>query len=457
MLDRPGGRSACKRAHVPERTQAFATYGLALVGFRAKTSAVKRYVVHELAQAIALGDQPKRDRMVAAIIGMGVVRLPPREGEPDAEDAPPRVSASREGQLTFLFELWQARRLDPRVRAHVAVPLARLASGADPAWKVQVLDAFRATIALHTKARPMEQHGALLGAGLLGDNDQDPEDQRLRLTLTEVSKDGGDRLARHLALLALGRSCARAGRGDPGPGPDEARATLMRVLARGKSSQRPWAALAVGLLERGCMASGRPPAEGMRLALLDAYEKAPSPSERGALAIALGLMAEARATGPLLESTTNGDENLRANAMIALGLMRAKEAIPTLRSVVSKTAYRPGLVREGAIALALLGDKTMGETLVARLLGSDKLADQLSSSWALGFVGDSRVVTPLVEILADKRENETTRAYAAVALGSIGDKEEFPWNSKIAADVLWWQAPPTLFDPVNGKGVLDIL
>ena len=322
LLDRPAGRAAAGRGRVPERTRAFAAYGLALIGYRARTDAVRRYVVHELAQAVNGGDQPSRDPMVAAIIGMGMVRLAPGDGEPDPEE-PPAVSASREGQLTFLFEHWESRRLDPRVRAHIAVPLARLADGAHPTWKTRVVDSFRGTLAPQSKAQPMVQHGALMGAGLLGDNDQDPDDQRLRQALMQVVGQGGDRLARHLALLSLGRVGAREGAGDAGGGPSEARTLLMRALARGQSAQRPWAALAIGLLERGNVAAGRPPADATRRALLDAYDKAASPSERGALAVALGLMAERRGAAALLESTTNGDENLRANAMLALGLMGA--------------------------------------------------------------------------------------------------------------------------------------
>ncbi len=456
LLDKPAGRKASGRGRVPVRTQAFAAYGLALVGFRARPEAVRSFVVHHLAQAISLGDKPSRDRMVAAIIGMGIVRLRPLEGAPDPEEIP-RVGGSRDGQLAFLLELWDDRRLDPRVKAHMAVPLARLASGADPMWKARLVAAFRETIAAKTSANPMEQHGVLLAAGIIGDNDQDPDDQRLRASLFEVVSDGGDRLARHLALLAIGRVCAREGTGTVDAAPAEARALLMRILSRGKTAQRPWAALGVGLLERGNVAAGHPPAEGTRLALIDAFDKAATPSEQGALATALGLIAERRATDALIERVTNGDENLRANAMISLGLMNAQKALPVLRGVVGLTTYNPGIVREAAIALALLGDKTTGPSLVARLTRANMFFEQLAVTWALGYVGDARVLAPLVTLLTNKRENDTTRAYAAVALGAIGDKELFPWNSKIAADVLWWQAPPTLFDASGGKGILDIL
>lgn len=457
MLNREGARRRLRRASIPHRTQAFAAYGLAQIGFRSSAEAVRSYCVHELSAAVALGDKPERDRMVAAIIGIGVIRLEPED--PDGFDIEVERGAgiSREGQLAFLWEYWQKPRLDPRVQAHIAVPLARLASGAHPEWKVRLGQSFAKTYGQHSKASAMVQQGAVLAAGLLGDNDQDAEDQRLRNSLNWVISEGGDRLSRHLALLSLARVGAREGTGPAGNAPAEARGLLMRLLARGGTAQRPWAALAVGLLERGNVAAGRAKAEGTRLALKDAFKKAASPSEQGALAIALGLVAETSATEELIERTGNGDENTRAHCMIALGLMGAQEAIATLQSVAGRSTYRPGLVREAAIALAMLGDKSVARGLVTRLTKSHKLFEQLAATWAIGFVGDSRVVMPLVEVLSNKRENDTTRAYAAVALGAICDKEAHSWNAKIAADVLWWQAPRTLFDPQGGKGVLDLL
>ncbi len=454
-LDRPTGRKTVGRSHVPLRTQAFATYGLALIGRRAKGEAVRRYVVHELAQAARLGDQPTRDRMVAAIIGLGLVRL---DSAPTSGTEPPRVATSREGELTFLYQLWEEPRLDHRVRAYLPVAMARLAAGADPTWKERLVSAFRKALDPRAPAEPLVQHGVLVASGLLGDDDQDPPDQRLRAALVDASSEGRDRLARNLALLALGRSAGRVGHGPKGAGPSETRALLLRALARGSSDQRPWAALALGLLERGRTQAGEPPAEGLRRALLDALQSSKTPSEEGAVATALGLIGERRAIEGLLPRISQGDENLRAQAMIALGLIGAEEAVAPLRESLQRTSsYRAGLLREAAVALALLGDRSAAPLLVQRLERSRKLFEELAVTWSLGVVGDARVVPGLLAILKSRRASETTRAYAAVALGSIASKDRLPWNAPLAADVIWWQAPLTLFDPVGGKGLLDIL
>ncbi len=454
LLDTPAGRAATGRSRVPERTRAFAAYGLGLVGYRAERRAVRRFAVHQLARAIPLGEKPMRDRLVATVIAMGLVPLQPA-GVPPGGDAP-APSASREGQLTLLLTLWEEEGLDARVRAHLPVPMARLTAGLSEGWKQRLVLEFTAVLSPRSKASPMVRHGVLLASGLLGDNDLDPPDVLLRAAL-EDALEGGDRLGRHLALLALGRVGAREGRGERGDAPDAIRSRLLRLLARGKSAQRPWAALALGILERGNAAGGRPLSEELRTALLQAFGSAASPSEEGALAIALGLVAERRAIEPLIERSAAGDENTRANAMIALGLMQAQEAVPTLLGIVRTTTLKPGIMREASIALALLGDRSAAHILVARLRSSALLVEQVSSAWALGFVGDSAVVPALVGVLQNRRLSDTTRAYAAVALGLIGDKERYPWNSKIAADVLWWQAPATLFDPRGGKGILDLL
>jgi HEAT repeat protein len=154
----------------------------------------------------------------------------------------------------------------------------------------------------------------------------------------------------------------------------------------------------------------------------------------------------------------NGDENLRGYAATALGLLRSTGSAPLLRTViVEKTRYRPGLLREASIALALIGDRSIVSYLVDRLRAATTMIESVAAASALGYVGDVRALDPLVAILRDTNANETTRAFAAVALGQICDKEALPWNAKLAADASWLGAPPTFFDPLLGKGVLDLL
>lgn len=454
MMDTTAGRAVAGRKEIPQRTRAFAAYGLGLVGARADAEAVRRFAVHELARA-AVADAPSRDLAVAAIVSLGLVRLDGAGPHGGGGDGLPRVSASREGQLQFLLALWRGGDLDDRTRAHLPVPLTRLADGADASCKRALIEELAAAVAPRSKEPAVVRHGALLALGRIADDDLDPEDRAARAALAGATE-GGDRLGRNLALLGLARAAARKGTGPVGEVPAEVRARLLRHLSRGSTTERPWAALALGLLEHGNAATGQPPAEDARRALHDAFGGA-SPMEQGALAIALGLVRHEPAEGDLIQHTTTGDENVRGYAATALGLMECARAAPTLADVVARSTYQPGVLREAAIALALLGDKSAVPLLVQRLDAAERMFEQVSLTSALGFIGDARSVAPLVAILRNESRSDTTRAFAAVALGMICDKESLPWNSAIAEDVLWWQAPPTLHDPAGGKGILDTL
>jgi HEAT repeat protein len=187
-------------------------------------------------------------------------------------------------------------------------------------------------------------------------------------------------------------------------------------------------------------------------------ESEAGPLDGGAYCLALALLGDRDAIPAIERRTQNGDENLRGYAATALGLLGAAESVPLLRRVVlEKTRYNPGLLREVAIALALLGDRTLVPYLLERLAGSTSMVESVALSSALGHVGDARAIDALLGIVGDESANETTRAFAAVALGQICDKEALPWNSKLSADSSWLAAPPTYFDPLLGKGVLDLL
>jgi HEAT repeat protein len=63
-------------------------------------------------------------------------------------------------------------------------------------------------------------------------------------------------------------------------------------------------------------------------------------------------------------------------------------------------------------------------------------------------VGDHRAVEPLAAALRDEKRELTasSRAFAAVALGLLGDKAEVPWNARISADFNYLAFVETLLD-----------
>ena len=84
------------------------------------------------------------------------------------------------------------------------------------------------------------------------------------------------------------------------------------------------------------------------------------------------------------------------------------------------------------------------------------LSSQAALASALGAIGDSRSIEPLIEMLADKQKTDTARGFAAVALGIVCDKESLPWNSKISCGINY-RANTTTLAGEGGTGILDIL
>jgi len=81
-----------------------------------------------------------------------------------------------------------------------------------------------------------------------------------------------------------------------------------------------------------------------------------------------------------------------------------------------------------------------------------------ATATALGFIGDHCSVNPFVDLLGNERDlTPLGRAFSAVALGLVADKEMLPWNSKIGQDINYRAAVSTLSDTSGGTGILDIL
>ena len=133
----------------------------------------------------------------------------------------------------------------------------------------------------------------------------------------------------------------------------------------------------------------------------------------------------------------------------------AAVAIAIYQDIVKKSKYNPDLLKSAAIALGLLGDKQLVPDLVGMLKTATGLSSQAAISSALGFIGDSRSVEPLIELMKNQEVTALARAFGAVALGIIADKEPFPWNSKIGVNSNYRANTPSLTDQKGG--ILDIL
>jgi len=281
-------------------------------------------------------------------------------------------------------------------------------------------------------------------------------DRKIRKVLTGSFR---DQQAQRFALVALAKIGARAGASRPEDGARESASALLDHLARDRSDLRAWAGLSCGILVRGLLDAGYSLSvigslqQAVRLTLQEEND----PSTRAALAISCGIMGATDAAPHLLGLLERERvEDARGHVAVALGLMGSREALAPIRKIVDESRYRPELLKHAAIALALLGDADAVPKLVGLLGEARSLATQASLSSALGFIGDQRSIVPLVTMLRNKDLTERARAFAAVALGLVADKELLPWNAKIAQDCDYRAAPATLTDP-SGTGILDIL
>ncbi|HLQ38110.1 MAG TPA: HEAT repeat domain-containing protein, partial [Planctomycetota bacterium] len=123
--------------------------------------------------------------------------------------------------------------------------------------------------------------------------------------------------------------------------------------------------------------------------------------------------------------------------------------------LMERSIHRPFLLQQAAVALGCLGDKR-ATPLLQELLGKNESAAALAAiAGALAFIGDRRSIDPLIKLLQDEQLTKLARAFAAAALGGVGDRYELPWNVGLSVDNNYQAAVDTM---TNGRnGVLDIL
>jgi HEAT repeat protein len=450
LEDTRSGAELCDRTSVPERTRAFAAFGLGLVGERSSNVDVRRYVLHHLIDALGEETSDSAEVGVACATALGMVLA--RDVTEDAELPP---AASRAAQARFLATAIESDQRRDVVRAHLARSLARVVAplGDHP---LKELAAETLIDQLNARAPRELEYGAVLALGLLGDADGDDVDASIRRALVQVSG-SGDSIARHFALLARAQVAARPGSGAGGEAADLKLALeLRRQVAGGASRTRPWAALALGLRGHGRAEAGLPLDDAVSADLRAALADTRSPEEAAAQAIALGLRRDLRAEELLLEKLAFFEDGwTRGQLAVGLGLTGGHAAVPALRALVDDSMYQPLELRQAAIGLALLGDKTLVERLVGLMQDTESSAVKGAVASVLGFVGDASAIEPLVAMLADRRLVDRARAYAAVALGHVGDRDEIPWTAIVATNVNYHARVDVLLSG-SSTGLLDM-
>jgi hypothetical protein len=397
---------------------------------------------------------------------MGLVPLDTIDrDEARAEGDPIDPRQSRMDQVDYLFEYLKEKDNRFLVRAHCPTAIARLLDGQTgegaQARREQAAKDFMQRISKRSKEEKEIQQSCVQALSLLGDNDEDPLDVEIRKVVFDVPKSVGDQQARHFGMIAAGRLGGTVGTGKDagsGKGIDEITKHLSTQLSKGKSSLRPWAGLAMGVMGWNLNKSNEDHGVGnLSKALQNALRDEKANDKVGAYAIAVGILGDTEAETILIDKLNRlKDDEARGYVAVGLGLMNSRAAIEPIQAIVTESKYRPELLKQAAIGLGLLGDKELVNDLLNMLAEAKGLATQAAISSALGFIGDQRSIDPLVEMLQNKDITDKARGFAAVALGIVADKEPLPWNSKLAVDLNYRAATTTLND-TEGTGILNIL
>lgn len=453
LEDTSEGRDLVGRSLVGDRLRAFAAYGLGLLGERTRSNAVRVAVYDALMAALPA----ERDEVQAAcLLALGLVPMP--NGDAFVEGGDVFRGKTLVDQVLTILAFFEDATQSHRSRSHAPNAMARLVADAPELLRGQVAYAMLVASGPHTQELREVQNAAVVALGDIGRSGPEPIDQEIRSHLERVAyKSSADRSTRYLAMVSLAEAAARRGLSEqPFAGLEATRRLFQRNL-RSRGETQAWTGLALGILEEDAGARGEVASPDSGKALRAALEKTRSYEVAGALAIALGMVRDPEAAEVLLARMAEaGDNYMRGYSALALGMIGVPAAVDPIRQLLAASTSQPFLVENASIALALLGDQETGTRLFSVLERSANPKVQSSVASAMGWIRDPRPIGDLCLMMADPRRNDTARAWTAVAIGRICDRDRWPWVGRMSVDVQYDVNLPTLLEPIYETGLLDL-
>lgn len=441
VADNAVGRRRVERREVDDRTRAFAAYGIGILASVGDVR-VKEVAYQVLADVVEDRSLSARDVKIAAVNALGVLGFDTHQAE------------QKRLLWRTLGTLWDYYRQDlgrgeQFIQAHVPVAVGRLLGRGTSPEHAQYKQRFGSELDRKKRRNNVIYQSAAIALGLLVDPEHG-EDSVYNQKLLDYYHHGRDQQARYFALMALGRI-----------GGEENRTALLKALAQGnKQTEKPWAALALGVLTYGARQRNKSHRDvTVGDAILEELLHGKNRSPLGAYAVALGLCGYRHAASEmraLLQKNDNHDE-LVGYLAIGLALMDDRKAVPLLRQVAERAVRRPERLRQVAIALGKLRDKEATDLLLKLISDGDPSTARLAAvATGLGYIGDQRTVQPLLGYLFDSELTTLSRAFVAAALGGIADKEPLPFNARYAANGNYRSSTETLTN-ASSTGILDLL
>jgi hypothetical protein len=455
LRDSPAARAELKTTSVDYRRRALAAYALALIGRDDPDQEQRAQIVRALMSNLHQRATAPYDVQLASLIALGLVPLA-SHAESDA-DTEMEGHVCRGEQLAFLLAYLQDEHRHPQLRAQAVIPLARLAVGASDADNGAIRAALLEPLSARSRAPAEVQQSCVIALGLLGDADDDPLDRDIRAALRRAVSQG-DRLSRAVALISLAKVVGRPGNGHENDKTlAETQELLLGRLIRGDASQRPWAALAIGVLGSTRADFNLPLpaefAETLRMSLSSAKSK----DEAGAQCLGLGLLRDHDALELLckrLDATR--DDETRGCAALALGLAGASDAMQPLQTLLAATPVSSAYPA-AALALRLAGQRSVPADLIARAEKRPLTDDHVKVATILGTLGDGRALPALAALASDDSAKPELRAAAAEAIGELCDTRSRHWTSALSTDLHYGLLSSTLLSySGNGTGILEM-
>ncbi|MBI3817375.1 MAG: HEAT repeat domain-containing protein [Planctomycetes bacterium] len=452
--DNESARKLVDKREVPIRTRTFAAYGLGLVGARSADPDIRMKVQSVLLTFIG-GEGAKRtaqiDLRVATVVSLGLIKDPER-----------KAAAALEKYYDDNYKR------ETIICAHVPNAIARILGDAPANERGAYVQQCLAELASDKRNNndKFERQSMAQAVGMLTRSDDTFAKHALEVLCEKIDHETSrNPLLAYFGMISLGEIAGTAN-----PDNDFEKYLLVKAQTMGgRVMTRAWAAVALGVegFEQLNRKDSVLPNPAIGKALLGMTIEIKDPEQLGAYAIGLGLLHynDAREQMEHLLDVVKSDE-YRGFFATSLGLMGETNSMDKIRDLAKKSTRRPDLVRECTIALGLLGDKSAVPTLL-EVLGDKEnktLAVHAAVATALGFVGDYRAIDnkdsaapTLPRMLRDKSLAAESRAFAAVAIGIVCDKEELPWNFKISSDLNYTAATATLNDYAGSTGILNIL
>ena len=448
-VDAPAGRRLVD-GRVSVRTRSFALYGLGLYASEHAIPEIKQRAFEAMRSVVESDKRINRNIKVAAIEGIGMLAF-------DHTDATSR--AMLEDALDVLKRYYDKKEGvgSQLIQAHCPTAITKLI-GRDHRRSDEFRRSFAAEIRGSKKGRRNHNlaRSCVLALGQMcsAHDDKNSEDAVYSKLLVDTFKNHKDAQTRNFALVSLGQI-----------GGVKNRQFLLRIVEKGKkASERPWAALGLGLQtfasHKRLVDSMQTPKPDVLVGetLLEQLGKAKSPQLVGALGIALGLCKFQDASELMQRRILKDYAKVEQTGYLCLGLalMADHRAIQTIRKTMDLSVRRPSLFVQAATALGVLGDKSAAQELHRKLDDEGRnLATLAAIATALGKIGDRGSVAPLKRALFDSERGDLQRAFAAVSLGGVADRALMPWHTKISKNINYRASVETLTN--MSSGVLDIL